>query len=61
VFAINRKEFIQRWINYGKSLGKEELIEEKSNPRTSTERSPGGESKGTLKEAFKTGKHGTAG
>jgi len=60
-FLINRKAFIQAWINYGKSLGKEELIEEKSNPRENRERSPGGESKGTLKEAFVKGKHGTAG
>lgn len=60
-FSMNRKEFILHWINYGKSLGKEELIEEKSNPRTTTERSPGSESKKTLKEAFTTGKHGTAG
>jgi hypothetical protein len=61
MFTMNRKAFVQHLINYGKSLGKEELIEEKSNPRQPGERSPATESKGTLKEAFKTGKHGTAG
>lgn len=60
-FMYNRKEFVKALINYGKSLGKEEYVEEKFNP-------PG--PKGTaavstaksLQEAFAAnGKSGKAG
>lgn len=62
-FTMNRKALVQAMINYGKMLGKEELIEEKSNPpgSTSSRRNPGTDQPKNLKEAFAKGKHGVAG
>lgn len=60
-FATNRSGYNQALINYGKMLGKEELLEEKHNPpaRTGTPASAANES---LNDAFGSrGKHGKNG
>jgi hypothetical protein len=60
-FASNPDGFIQAIFNYGKSIGKEELIEEKSNPK-SKQAAPAQPSKETLNEAFASrGKPGRGG
>ncbi len=59
-FIKDRKAFIQTWINYGKTLGTDAIIEEKHNPpKTGTPASP---SRETLNEAIANrGKHGKGG
>lgn len=59
-FIKDRKGFIQKWINYGRTLGKDEFIEEKHNPpRSGTPASP---AKETLNQAFVVrGKNGKGG
>lgn len=59
-FMRDRIGFIQKWINYGKTLGKDELIEEKHNPPRSG--TPAAPAKETLAEAIANrGRHGRGG
>lgn len=60
-FLRDRKGFVQAMINYGKTLGKDEVIEEKSNPPRQTG-NPASPSRESLGQAFATrGTHGKAG